>query len=80
MAPKESHKTSPCLLAQLEKILRHFMGPGEVSERDTHRTTISRLDGKSTPLLLLRIPELVGWVRSVSKVSCGLPFDIKVGK
>lgn len=29
---KESHKTSPCLLAQLEKILRHFMGPGEVSE------------------------------------------------
>ena len=46
MAPKESRKTSPCLLAQLEKILRRFMGPGEVSEPGTHRTTVSRLDGK----------------------------------
>lgn len=46
MAPKESRKTSPCLLAQLGKILRHFMGPGEVSVPGTHRTTISRLDGK----------------------------------
>ena len=62
MAPKESHKTSPCLLAQLEKILRHFMGPGKVSERDTHRTTISKLDGKSTPLPFWgSLSWLVGW-------------------
>lgn len=63
MVPKDTPKTAPCSLAQPKKILRDFMVSGEVSEPDTCRITISRLNGKSTPRLLPRIPELVGWVK-----------------
>lgn len=56
------------------------MGSEEMSEPDTHRTTISRLDGNSTPLPLPRIPELVEWVRSVSEASYGLAINIRVGE
>lgn len=80
MVPKDTPKTAPCRLAQPKKILRDFMVSGEVSEPDTHRTTISRLNGKSTPRPLPRIPELAGWVKSVSEASCGLAFDFRVGK
>lgn len=48
VAPDSSPKTAPCGLAQPKKILRHCLGSGELSEPDTHRTMISRLDGTST--------------------------------